>query len=659
MKRKTNSAFTLVELIVVITILAILWTIAFISLQWYSKTARDSRRISDISNIKTSLELFMLKTWYYPLPDVVWTWTVSYSWELLWTQWTVWDNVTTNLSRNLTNKPTDPLLDIEYTYSVSNTKKEYQVMALYEWELSKTNNLLNSSYAANSDYKIKVEWIYNEIFLKTSKYIVPVPSIITSEDLPFDLQVDAEKIQSMVLTNWTNMPNIWASWITTQTWWINNITLTTALTITSDSWTWAKIAVIDVIQATYSWTTLANQSIYKNILDKTSDTDKLELVNYVVLNKPTPVASTTTTYSCTWTVPSSNVTKTNNTWLTVDTDWQNTQSLDDCYYECTWGYTGANCEIEPALITSTDCTDANWLWVDSATDNQWNWFCISPRVEWWTKYISWMDIWTIYWWTRTNESPLTAANSYADNSYWVTYDLWTYSCKSLWTSVLWLTLSDWDNSNLSDNPDSTLAVDDTIVNRMRYLAKYKTDSTKIDDVNIDWITVPLIPAWFSVPALYLSDCIDWTRDLADNGWKTFDSINYATYSDTTTNTDASRILRNRYLLWWTKEVWSHLPSAYSDIFSEITNFLTINKWEYQTACEAGKFWAVTWWSNQYTWWEDDTANERIWLSAVGTPTGTNWGRHARVVGYNGCGAQLTHFAGGRGSSVSARFVVRP
>jgi len=45
-------AFTLVELIVTITILAILWTIGFISLQWYSQDARDATRLSDIWNIK-------------------------------------------------------------------------------------------------------------------------------------------------------------------------------------------------------------------------------------------------------------------------------------------------------------------------------------------------------------------------------------------------------------------------------------------------------------------------------------------------------------------------------------------------------------------------------------------------------------------------------
>jgi len=44
MEAKKKKAFTLVELIVVITILTILGTIAFISLQGYSRDARDSTR---------------------------------------------------------------------------------------------------------------------------------------------------------------------------------------------------------------------------------------------------------------------------------------------------------------------------------------------------------------------------------------------------------------------------------------------------------------------------------------------------------------------------------------------------------------------------------------------------------------------------------------
>ncbi|QFR39544.1 type II secretion system protein [Candidatus Gracilibacteria bacterium 28_42_T64] len=55
--RNTKQAFTLVELIVVITILAILGTIAFISLQGYSADARNSKRVNDLGNLADSVNI--------------------------------------------------------------------------------------------------------------------------------------------------------------------------------------------------------------------------------------------------------------------------------------------------------------------------------------------------------------------------------------------------------------------------------------------------------------------------------------------------------------------------------------------------------------------------------------------------------------------------
>jgi prepilin-type N-terminal cleavage/methylation domain-containing protein len=55
MRNNVKKAFTLVELIVVITILAILGTIAFLSLQGYSADARNSKRTSDINNMETAI----------------------------------------------------------------------------------------------------------------------------------------------------------------------------------------------------------------------------------------------------------------------------------------------------------------------------------------------------------------------------------------------------------------------------------------------------------------------------------------------------------------------------------------------------------------------------------------------------------------------------
>lgn len=54
--KKMQKGFTLVELIVVITILAILGTIAFISLQGYSQDARNSKITSDVRNLTSAIE---------------------------------------------------------------------------------------------------------------------------------------------------------------------------------------------------------------------------------------------------------------------------------------------------------------------------------------------------------------------------------------------------------------------------------------------------------------------------------------------------------------------------------------------------------------------------------------------------------------------------
>jgi len=60
--------FTLVELIVVITILVILGTIAFMSLSGYSGNARDGSRVSDLTNIAQGLDIAYTRNGSYPSP---------------------------------------------------------------------------------------------------------------------------------------------------------------------------------------------------------------------------------------------------------------------------------------------------------------------------------------------------------------------------------------------------------------------------------------------------------------------------------------------------------------------------------------------------------------------------------------------------------------
>jgi len=277
--KKQNKAFTLVELIVVITILAILWTIAFISLQWYSSQARDSKRLSDIQNIKKSLELFSLNTWKYPLPD---TWVeYSFSWELLWTQWIVWDQVSINLSRNLNEKPLDPLSETEYVYSVTNTQTQFEILWLYESDLIWTNigaNLVfaQQSNAATQDYA-KISWTYNWIYVKSPSFIFPTPSIINALNTEIDFNTNSWAIQSQVITWWDN--NIWL-W----TWALSDLTMTYTWVINNNSSDAEKISVIETLQNFYSGTSLSSIDEIADLLSKTSDDDKKDLAEFLVLN---------------------------------------------------------------------------------------------------------------------------------------------------------------------------------------------------------------------------------------------------------------------------------------------------------------------------------------------------------------------------------------
>jgi prepilin-type N-terminal cleavage/methylation domain-containing protein len=165
----TKKAFTLVELIVVIIILAILWTISFLSMQWYSKNARDSVRKSDIEIIIKSLDLHNTKTGLYPEPT---NWTqVTYSWAEVWTQWVIWKSVI-DVVDELTKIPLDPLTQLPYTYSRLNTKKEYEVATVLEWEISLNNDILSKNVYADWTqlWYAYVKWTYNWVVAKVTSW---------------------------------------------------------------------------------------------------------------------------------------------------------------------------------------------------------------------------------------------------------------------------------------------------------------------------------------------------------------------------------------------------------------------------------------------------------------------------------------------------------
>jgi len=59
----TWNAFTIVELIVVVAIISILWTVGFISFSQNISDAMDGQRKSDLAQLKSSMKLYKQQKW--------------------------------------------------------------------------------------------------------------------------------------------------------------------------------------------------------------------------------------------------------------------------------------------------------------------------------------------------------------------------------------------------------------------------------------------------------------------------------------------------------------------------------------------------------------------------------------------------------------------
>ncbi len=446
--KKTNKAFTLVELIVVITILAILWTISFISLQWYSTDARDSTRISDISTMRSSLELYNLDAGKYPLPT---NWvSVTYSGSVVWKQWTFWETVYANLSK-LDKIPKDALTDKEYTYSVINKQNEYELAWLLEGDtislnLSQPSLKLgkeqNKANAWTVEAKAYTTWNYNGTMAKSLSWttcsMIWIPTIIAND---VTTTTDLSQIVTnkwLVYNGYKNLPSSFKESKFKHDWWFDFTTSQLiaytdtwsceALTAKTNSWTTARVQLLQWLQNSYSGTLVQSVWEIQNIVALTINTSSpsSEVIAYganfvnntlwadIIVNAVTSVSS-----SSSW-----------GGWNTTCTSWQG------------WNWT--------ACVTATECT----TWLESITLSNWQtWSCKNlwaTTVRDWTTapiYCAWTVnncnlwntwIWDYYQWWKNDTTFTNALNTW----FWSNWDWQAPQNNDAW----------W---NITDNPAGT------------------------------------------------------------------------------------------------------------------------------------------------------------------------------------------------------------
>ncbi len=184
MGKLKTSGFTLVELLVVITILAILGTIAYISLVGYTKDARNSIRISDMKLIEKSMSVFTSVQWFYPSPDSATD--VTYSGSTVTTQW-IFGSWVLGIVRGMSEAPLDPTLKLPYSYAVTSDRQQYQLGGVFEWGLFAQNNpVIPQTYAFEwsdfSGYTLGTYLDYaRNVKVGSDCYMVTMPSLILWE----------------------------------------------------------------------------------------------------------------------------------------------------------------------------------------------------------------------------------------------------------------------------------------------------------------------------------------------------------------------------------------------------------------------------------------------------------------------------------------------
>lgn len=613
--KNNKNAITLIEIIIVTVILVVVWVVWMFAYTSYLVTVRDSTRLVELENVETSLWSYVLKSWFFPDPS---NWQdITYSWSLVWTQWTFWKSVTTIVwySKDVV----DPLTNSEYAYSVKNSRKEYSIA----WVLEERPGLVASNtliWTANADvvwskkWIAVVKWNYNwevtSILLNWVTNVLAIPSIIASDLSSPDL-VNILNNKKLVYNEFWNIPASfsWSVYSFAEN--INfapNNLVVYSWSISKLKETYNQVLLLQNVRLAYSWSIL-----WKNIsVNRVDDTDlfspqpssktkilacdlinfklkyfvecwKIDFITFFVINvlginidnlpgtKITAVYQDHTGKFVFWT----------NQWLAFY-DWIHWLSYDQ-----------GNSWLVHNYITSV------------TQDNLWNYWIWTQN--WINKFVMWNfldksdDIWVTYNRNLLNSTHIQYV--YTDNNWivWVWTNQWV-------TSYNWEVWSDYiKKSDISHNNITA------IYNDSAWYVWFWTNAKWVDRYKIlDW-TVTNYDTW-KLPdhrVTYIFEATGWTIWVGTQWWLAKLPNHWASWQSYT-NISTSWWLIADYITYlfqdtsWNIRVWTN-------------NWLSKYNW---TTWEHWNTWNWLWWNYIFLIYEDDTWHIMVfsnwWLDAIDT-----------------------------------------
>ncbi len=116
MEKKQHQGFTLIEILIVVAIIAILASVVLVGLGPTQQQGRDARRLSDLREVQTALELYYNQNGSYPSAS----------------DWTSLTTALTGAGIGVTQVPNDPTSGKTYYYAQEGSGKSYVIGAVLE-----------------------------------------------------------------------------------------------------------------------------------------------------------------------------------------------------------------------------------------------------------------------------------------------------------------------------------------------------------------------------------------------------------------------------------------------------------------------------------------------------------------------------------------------